>query len=281
MGKAAIYLSTEDPLNTARLEQMLLSHPFYAQLPKDEQPTFDHVHAMTIINLEQQQNLIEYQLPFAVDNFGAGLVIIDSVAANFRADRDTATPTGLMDRAADLSKLGSILRKLAVQKKIAVVVANQVSDRFAESLLIPTQDLMRSSSPASSTATPSQSSSRRSERDAKMTLDHQSRFFTGWGDKPASMQQDLKTPALGMAWANQIDARIVLKVDSQVSTSGSKRRRFMNVVFAPWTDQKEQSLEYSIEKHGIVAVKTAAVDAEHQELLDESLWDDDGNDEFP
>lgn len=237
---------------------------------------------MTLNTLDQQQHIAEYKLPHAIDKFNAGLVILDSVAANFRADRESTTMSGLVDRAADLSKLGSILRKLATEKKVAIVVANQVSDRFAESLLIPTQDLMRSSSPASSTVAPSQLSGRHSERDMKMSLDHQSRFFTGWGDKPANMMQDLKSPALGLAWANQIDARIVLKVESQVSSSASngKRRRFMNVVFAPWTGQKIKPVEYSIETQGIVARPPDVLANEHEELLDESLWSDDGG-EFP
>lgn len=283
VGKAAIHITTEDPLNTPRLEQILHSHPFYAALPQKQKPSFDYVHSMVVTTLEHQQHVVEHILPSAVVQYDAGLVVVDSVAANFRADRETATTNGLVDRAADLNKLGSILRKLAVEKRVAVVVANQVSDRFAESIMLPTQDIMRSSSPASSTATPSQSSIRRADRDLKLTLDHQSRFFTGWGDKPTSMAQELKTPALGLAWANQIDARIVLKVEAHAPTkdTNGKRRRFMNVVFAPWTDQKINALEYSIEAQGLVAKAEEPSITEHSELLDESLWADDGDEEFP
>lgn len=120
-----------------------------------------------------------------------------------------------------------------------------------------------------------------------MSLDHQSRFFTGWGDKPASVPQDLKAPALGLVWANQIDARVVLKVEAQFpssSTSDGKRRRFMNVVFAPWTGTKMESVDYSIEAQGVVsrAMEPPAPVRlhEHQELLEESLWSD-GEGEFP
>lgn len=283
VGKAAIHISTENPLNTARLQQILDTHPYYTQLSDDQKPSFDHVHAMVVTTLEHQQYVVENILPGAVAQYNAGLVVVDSVAANFRADRETTTANGLVDRAADLNKLGSILRKLAVEKRVAVVVANQVSDRFADSLILPTQAVVQSSSPATATASPSQSISRRAERDVMLTLDHQSRFFTGWGDKPASMPQELKTPALGLAWANQIDARIVLKVDSQSSfnASNGKRQRFMNVVFAPWTDQKLEPLEYTIEAQGLVATADAAKANEHSELLDESLWTDDGDEEFP
>ncbi|ETN44235.1 uncharacterized protein HMPREF1541_10786 [Cyphellophora europaea CBS 101466] len=284
LGKGALYISTEDPLNTVRLAEILQSHPYYAQLPDSDIPSFDRIHAKTVTNLAVQQQLIEFQLPIAVERLDIGLIILDSVAANFRADRDVATTNGLVDRAVDLAKVGGILRRLAVEKNIAVVVANQVSDRFAESLFQPSQDLMRSSSPSSSVATPSQLGSRRSERDSKMTLDHQSRFFTGWGDKPAYMHQELKAPALGLAWANQIDARIVLKVEAETSKAAAavgKRRRFMNVVFAPWAGQRTKPLEYSIEQQGIVAKADDGLKSEHQELLDETLWADADDDEFP
>ena len=284
MGKSAIYVSTEDPLNTKRLAQMLESHPFYTQLPNEGKPSFDHIHALTLNNMDVQQHVIEHQLPFAVERLNAGIVVLDSVAANFRADHETATTNGLVDRAADLNKLGNLLHRLAFEKNVAVVVANQVSDRFAESLLRPTPDILRSSSPASS-ATPSQRSAIHPQMNTKMSLDHQQRFFTGWGDKPGNAHGDLKTPALGLAWANQIDARIVLKVEAESSQKsgmahGQKRRRFMNVVFAPWTDQKLASVEYSIELHGLVAKTSEAVSNEHADLLDESLWVTEENDEY-
>jgi DNA repair protein RAD57 len=284
LGKSAAYISTEDPLNTQRLEQMLRYHPYYDNVPLEEQPSFDRVHAMMIKNIEELQRLVEIRLPAFVENLKVGLVILDSVAANFRADRETTTSSGLMNRAVDLNKLGNTLRKLAVEQRVAVVVANQVSDRFQESLILPTQDIFRSSSPASSSATPSQSNLRRAERDAKMTLDHQSRFFSGWGDQPVSTNEDPKNPALGYAWTNQLDARISLKVESRSfadKNADGKRRRFMNVVFAPWTDAKINALEYSIERQGLVARPENPISNEHNDLLDESLWNDDGDEEFP
>ena len=49
-----------------------------------------------------------------------------------------------------------------------------------------------------------------------MTLDHQQRFFTGWGDDPPSLrhvigEESLKTPSLGLVWSSQIACRVVLK----------------------------------------------------------------------
>jgi DNA repair protein RAD57 len=282
LGKSAIYLSTEDDLNTARLAQMLETHPAYTQIAASELPSFDRILSMTLTDLEKQQQIVEYQLPNAIDKYNAGLIVIDSVAANFRADRETNTTGGLVDRAADLNKLGSVLHRLAIQKNIVVVVTNQVSDRFAESIFPATQEAIRSS--PSSSATPSQHALQRSQRETKLSLDYQQRFFTGWGEKPDNTDQDLKTPALGLTWANQVDARIVLKIESSGSRAqgkASKRRRFLNVVFAPWCSPSARALEYSIEAQGLKASpEQQDVPGAHEELLDETLWAQD-DEEFP
>lgn len=288
LGKAAIYLSTEDRLSTVRLEHMLDTHPAYQDLPVKDRPSFDKVHCMTVKNLEVQQRIIEVQLPVAIKKYNVGLVALDSVAANFRADHETSTVNGLVDRAADLVRLGSLLRRVAVEHQVVVVVANQVSDRFADNTLSLPVDKLRTSSPAISSIPASQpagvSTSHISERSHKMTLDHQQRFFTGWGDKPGPQHEDLKTPALGLAWANQISARVVLKVDAENSkqeqgASELKRRRFMNLVSAPWAPSNLRPVEYSIETEGLVSVEESKTVGEHADLLDESLWEDD--DEFP
>jgi DNA repair protein RAD57 len=281
LGKSAIYLSTEDDLNTARLAQMLETHPAYKHIAASDLPSFDRILSMTVTDLEKQQQIVEYQLPNAIDKYNVGLIVMDSVAANFRADRETATTGGLLDRAADLNKLGTMLRRLAVQKKIAVVVTNQVSDRFAENVFPATQEAIRSS--PSSSATPSQHALQRSQRETKLSLDYQQRFFTGWGDQLRHSDQDLKTPALGLTWANQVDARIVLKIESSTSRAGagaSKRRRFLNVVFAPWCSSSVQPLEYAIEAQGLEALSTQQNLVTHDELLDEQLWAAD-DEEFP
>ena len=287
IGKAAIYLSTEDDLNTSRLEQMLNTHPAYSHLSPHERPSFDHVHTLSIRTLEVQQRVIEFQLPLAIRRYDAGLIVLDSVAANYRAEHETTTANAMGDRAANLMRLGVLLRRIATEHKVAVVVANQVSDRFADNVL-PLLSNHHSSSPAAPSMPASQSSSLSgsllSERNTKMTLDHQQRFFTGWGDRPGARHDDLKTPALGLAWANQVAARVVLKVQAEGSQqvqkeSPTKRRRFVSLVFAPWTPSSSRPVEYTIEAPGVVSVDKPNQSDEYVDLLDESLWDED--EEFP
>lgn len=311
LGRSAIYLSTEAPLNTARLVQMLTSHPHYQDLPEEDRPILDRIHTMVTNNLESQEHIIQYQLPIAVRRFNVGLVVMDSVAANFRAEHETRTAKGLADRAVELMKLGNMLQKIARDNDIAVVVTNQVSDRFDDVKTIT--DRIRSSSPVMSSPgtqqqhrmppPPPSSSANIAPTNEPTTLDHQQRFFTGWGDNPNQAQtqfEQLKTPALGLAWANQLSARVVLKMESERLYSSSqlhdynggniwkdkKKKRFLGLVFAPWVAPTSTSspgvVEYEIQLRGPVSVlerKEDGVRDEFGDLLDPDLWSDEDENE--
>lgn len=157
--------------------------------------------------------------------------MIDSVAANYRAEHGSKNAEAMSNRSGELIKLGHLLRTLATKYDIAVVVANQVSDRF-ESVgmrhmkALSTPGAMRSSSPqVSSSPVPSSAPNLADEsgmRDSVMSLDHQQRFFTGWGDEYPPTSVGLKTPALGLVWTNQIACRIALKMDTVLDRSTSE-----------------------------------------------------------
>ncbi len=210
-----------------------------------------------------------------------GLVVLDSVAANYRAEHGSSVPRDLANRAVQLAKLGKFLRDLAKEENIAVVVANQVSDRFGELHTTVRQDRHSSSSPiiSSSPAPPSTqgvppSPAGYTEDSAcgpSLSLDFQQRFFTGWGDeKCGSPYEGLKTPALGLGWTNQIACRIALKLEAGKARpcndnsnmtgyqggniwKDRKKRRFLRLVFAPWTHPTTDPIEYEIRPEGITA----------------------------
>ena len=296
LGKAAIYVSTEGPLNTKRLMQLLIHNEEYDELSPEERPSLDRVHTITVSDLEAQEHILNYQLPVGIQRYNVGLVVLDSVAANFRAEHETRTPAQLADRAVELTKLGKMLKRIAIEHGVAVVVTNQVSDRFDNSSyqLRPSSPAMTSSPGGLVPNVPPALAERRQEI---QSLDHQQRFFTGWGDeKWKTKQEQLKTPALGLAWANQISARIVLKMDSerQEYAGGSiwkdkKRVRTFSVVFAPWAAPTNPPIRYEIAMQGIVSVpepekpKKALepVDEVQADLLNEALWATDDDDEFP
>jgi len=102
-----------------------------------------------------------------------------------------------------------------------------------------------------------------------MTFDHQQRWFTGWGDDP--LAEDLKTPSLGLIWTTQIACRIAL-IKSPVYTEGEtgeervlKRwRRWVKVVFVPWTAPSGAGVEGAVEFH-ITGAGIKAIDLEAQD----------------
>jgi DNA repair protein RAD57 len=247
------------------------------------------------MDLESQDHILNYQLPVAITRYDVGLVVIDSITSNYRAEHTSHNVLGLSTRSGELARLGQLLRNLAVAKNIAIVVANQVSDRFdplesnaalrraaaygntvfssspvstQQQQQQPTTPLHRDPAvasplpaarsrplesgnaelsphitiapPSSSPAFPSspfvaddnQPEQQQQDFDGSylvgnpvrnelLSLVHQQRFFTGWGDTPQaaatlspnylSRQPTHKTPALGFVWSSQIACRIALK----------------------------------------------------------------------
>ncbi|KAJ5727743.1 DNA recombination and repair protein Rad51 C-terminal [Penicillium malachiteum] len=256
--KNAIYISTEHPLATNRLEQLMECHPYLASLPADQAPTLQNVLSINAMDLETQDHILNYQLPVAIDRYNVGLVIMDSITSNYRAEHTNHSMLALSARSTELAKLGQMLRNLAAKENIAIIVANQVSDRFEPIETVNNDIPSRSGFPStqgqgfsmreSGTASPlhrnradllpstqqspydapSSSSPASSQfpmeddqfdgsyiignaaRNDLMSLLHQERFFTGWGDS-VYRTSSLKTPALGFFWSTQIACRIALK----------------------------------------------------------------------
>ena len=367
ISRSTVYISTEHALPTTRLTQILTSHPHLCTLPPSQKPSLNRILTLQTPDLETQEHIITYQLPVAIARHDVGLVVIDSVAANFRAetggaslaggggggakdgDEKMTNPQALAHRSTALLRLGALLRDLARKHDCAIVVANQVADRFeagpaaSRALALspsPPQSLMGSSPPGagecgvvhSSSATGSQPGSGRAPRldlEGLLSLDHQLRFFTGWGDdvstqgiysfaasqtpsaaggmtsrpsnflqsiRPSPLQpsnQNLKTPSLGLVWANQIACRIALikesasasrfvpsysrqglgttpsvaEVLSSIDGNGAihgaewaprKWRRWVRVVFAPWVKgvgRGEEGVEVEIWRGGVRSLK--------------------------
>ena len=259
---------------------MISKHPLLST--HATKPSLNRILTLQTPDLESQDHILTYQLPVAISRHNIGLVILDSIAANYRAERSSSnTPSALATRSAQLVRLGALLRGLAREHDCAVVVANQVADRFA-----PVSVTSRSSASAGRNNNPFSSSPASSGSNAPpapsvLSLDHQQRFFTGWGAHPSSRDdsQDLKTPSLGLVWTNQISCRIALikKSDHGSSRTGEgdvdsaimggaewnprRWRRWMRVAFAPWvepTSEQDAGIEFEISSGGLKAVETAS-----------------------
>lgn len=128
--RRAIYISTEHPLSTPRLTQLLECHPVLSTLPAEQAPSLQDILSINAMDLETQDHILNFHLPVAIERYNIGLVIIDSITSNYRAEHTSNSMQALAKRSTQLSKLGHLLRNLAVKEDIAIVLANQVSDRF-------------------------------------------------------------------------------------------------------------------------------------------------------
>jgi DNA repair protein RAD57 len=94
VSRSAIYISTESSLPTTRLAQMLRDN---SQLQGEEgvpKPSLDRIVGIMTPDLESQDHILRFQLPVAIQRFNVGLVVIDSITANFRAEFDREGPNG-------------------------------------------------------------------------------------------------------------------------------------------------------------------------------------------
>lgn len=285
-----LYISTESALPVTRLSQLLRSHTVLQNA--DPKPTLDAVHSIVTPDLESQDHILYFQVPVAIKQFGIRLIIIDSIAANYRAEFERERPGGgqnsganMGQRSSELVKLGHFLRQLARENNIAIVVANQVADRFSHGGNSPVFNRATQSSPlarrgggipSSSMAMPMSSlppmpnstpviplSTQFEGTLDAMCLDHQQRWFTGWGDDPHPSHltiSSMKTPSLGLIWTTQIACRIAFIkrpvygpgiVGDEENERGEPVlrmwRRWMKVVFAPHARPSGPTLQSAIE----------------------------------
>ncbi|KAJ5561838.1 hypothetical protein N7535_003699 [Penicillium sp. DV-2018c] len=146
--RRAIYISTEHPLSTTRLSQLLQHHPVLSTLPSDQTPSLEDILSINAMDLESQDHILNIHLPIAIDRYNIGLVIIDSITSNYRAEFTTNTKQANIKRSTIIAKLGQFLRNLAVDHDIAIVLANQVSDRFEPITGSSTQPVRRTGFPS-------------------------------------------------------------------------------------------------------------------------------------
>lgn len=307
---STLYISTESALPTTRLSQLLRSHPSLASItPK---PTLDSVHCIVVSDLEAQDHILRFHVPVQIKARSTRLIILDSVAANYRAELERPGVNGIQthganmaQRSGDLVKLGQLLRDLAREYNVAIVVANQVADRFSSfssgnntnsntsrldrTVVNATQSSpLAHRGPASSLAIPSSMPATQrpfSTTPDPLSLDHQQRWFTGWGDdtSPHSLvSQNMKTPALGLIWTSQIACRIAFVkrpvygrkevVEDEGGVSLRRWRRWVKVVFSPGVRESGAGLggavEFEITGRGIGAVKRGTTDSEGTGLGD-------------
>ncbi|KAI1297747.1 hypothetical protein EDD11_006986 [Mortierella claussenii] len=184
---------------------------------------------------ETGMNRRSQQIPRSQNKKPVKLIIIDSIANNFRSETTiSATSTGatassfrssMLQRSTDLCEIGLRLRTLADNYGLAVICVNQVTDVFGP-------------------------------EESEMSV------FSALDDSTKR-----KKPALGLAWESMINARIILQrsrlpeyVD-QGTSSMREPQRTMSVIFSPWAPnnsktgpQRNGHCRFKIDDTGVVGV---------------------------
>jgi len=103
--------------------------------------------------------------------------------------------------------------------------------------------------------------------DELLSLDHQQRFFTGWGDtRPGwsgghslTSGPGYKTPSLGLVWANQIACRLALVktiMPNPLASTAAKTLRDLEVALSATETSVSSQQEESAE--GVLSPMTTA-----------------------
>ena len=292
LSKAALYLSTESSLPTGRVSQLLAEHPTLKRYTAQSRPktgtgtwpSLDNIYTQEINTLDVQERVMEQWVPLLIERKNIGLVIIDSLTGNYReefSNSEYSFKQNMIRRAKAMRKMGALLREYA-RAGVAVVVVNQVSDRFRKDRLAMSgtpRSFALSSTPHVSSETPKAnttraimasrhaqtqptqaSSNKMLDDDRAMKIALQEQYFSGWGDDPLD-QEKLKNPWGGIAWTKQLSCRIALikKLD-RVANDG-RFRRWAKVVFCPWAPSsgpgvRSGAVEYKITPSGLQGIET-------------------------
>ncbi|KZO96652.1 P-loop containing nucleoside triphosphate hydrolase protein [Calocera viscosa TUFC12733] len=261
------YITTGTRLPTDRLMQIKSAHPLLSGM--DDKSALDHLHTSSCKTPEMLIHTLSYALPKLAQSFASSshpirLIIIDSLPWLFRTESGKGLSSSLFERSKSLSHIASLLRRLARDSGLAVVVLNDVTTIFDSDR--PQQQAPLSQSSTSS----SQGSSLQPEQG--ISYRDQSRWFGSSG--PGTRYE----AALGLVWANEINARLMLSRthfrhyfetedgrptkrrrtnDSDVAEleDGYARVRRLDVIFHP--DAPPANLDFIVVAAGIQSISDA------------------------
>jgi DNA repair protein RAD57 len=193
---SALYFTTSGGLPTPRLVQLLHEHPLLA----GSRCTLDNVQTSSTKTVSSLLRILSDVLPASILNnantFAAApprpplkLLVVDSLAELLHHDDDGAktSTTTLAERSRNLSAIAAQLHALAATHDLAVVALNRVTDVWDRD--------------------------RRADADlglrpSELLYADQARIFDGRADSEGGGGS--KSAALGLVWANQVNARIML-----------------------------------------------------------------------
>ncbi|TPX34997.1 hypothetical protein SmJEL517_g02517 [Synchytrium microbalum] len=200
LGKGAIWIATEQLFPSTRLYHLVSSfQQRYQSLSGFDPGQF--IAVLSLRDVETQQHILLYHLTHVIDKMDAGIVIIDSIASNFRAE-NTGTGNEALDRSKTLYLIGAQLKKLAQEKGLVVICLNQVTST-PDTPLTPIHN--KQSNDTRQNAVRDDAgwlTGPDNKSEFILSLKNTREFTGGPGDNTV--------PALGLAWSNIVNVRVQL-----------------------------------------------------------------------
>ncbi|KAG9015461.1 hypothetical protein FRB94_000066 [Tulasnella sp. JGI-2019a] len=195
------FISAGSTLATPRLEQLIVEHPMLS--PGD--CTLSDIHTCSVEIPKAMSYYLREALPALITSLAASpgakpikLIVIDSIASLFRSVEKTST-INLVERSKALVEISHLLHALAVKHGLAAVVVNDVTAVFDKEVSVAIQD-----SPA---------------EQEELVYMEQSRWFNRPDD---TYHDDKRDAALGLVWANQVNARLFVSRTGRTTTVNTK-----------------------------------------------------------
>ncbi|KAH7889805.1 P-loop containing nucleoside triphosphate hydrolase protein [Phlebopus sp. FC_14] len=179
---SACYITVASHLQTTRMEQILNAKPLFSP----SSCTFSDIHTVQTPTIEKLIHVLSVFLPDFISRQSKEpsskplkLLVIDALAELFHSLGKTTTQT-LVERSRRISEISTLLHILASKRRIAVLVLNEVVDVLDRESITNV---------------------------GEMGYREQARWFGRAGGEPGGNR---KEAALGLVWANQVNARIFL-----------------------------------------------------------------------
>jgi RecA/RadA recombinase len=202
------YLTTSSKLPTSRLVQISENHP----LLSPSLCGLADIHTLATPTVPILIHVLSKILPPFINNRQndfhskpVKILVIDALAELFHLNIKTTTST-LVERSRDISEISTLLHTLASTYQLAVVVLNEVVDAFDQG--------------------------READgRGGDLVYSDQSRWFNQADSVPG---ENRKQASLGLVWANQVNARILLsrtgrrRYLGETQYQGGKHRNFQS-----------------------------------------------------
>ncbi|KAF5376563.1 hypothetical protein D9757_008277 [Collybiopsis confluens] len=226
------YLLTSGNLPTSRLLQISENHPLLAS---SGQSSLDDIHTMPIPTVDFLIQALEKLLPNFIQQKSnqhhsdstvkpVRMIVIDALGELFHSSEKTSAQT-LIHRSQKIAQISISLHSLASTHGIIILVLNEVVEAFERQVTDPVDPSLG------------------------LSYVEQSPWFSRAHSIPG---EERKEASLGLAWANQVNARIMM--------SRTGRRRFRQ--FKGSTAEKRQRTDV-----GYSARKIMTADLDHFDLV--------------